>query len=211
MTTSNYSKRDTYPNLAAALTISILLTGVIASFWELVDILTPFLAPFLILALWILFFIVFFWSILHFIRKKRYKNLFSFTPALLQLITLIIIFTVPFTTIMLDLNFKRHSQERMDVVSQVMSGELKPAPNENARLILLPDHLQHLSKGGGRIMVEHNDGATYVFFFTYRGILDNFSGFMYRSDDTPPQKGDFGGNYFQTELKGEHWYWVASN
>ena len=33
--------------------------------------------------------------------------------------------------------------------------------------------------GGNEVVVESHDGANYVFFFTFRGILDNYSGFLY--------------------------------
>jgi hypothetical protein len=34
-----------------------------------------------------------------------------------------------------------------------------------------------------------------TFFFTYRGILDNFSGFVYSPNDKRPWKNDFDGNF----------------
>jgi len=60
-------------------------------------------------------------------------------------------------------------------------------------------------------MVERSRDATYILFFTYRGVLDNFSGFMYRSDNTLPAEGDFGGNWAEKKRIDQNWFWVASH
>ena len=49
-----------------------------------------------------------------------------------------------------------------------------------------------------------------IFFFTFRGILDNFSGFIYRSDDNPPLNGDFSGDFVEMKKLRSHWFWAAS-
>ena len=210
MTFTKYSNRETLHLLVTAIFSSIILIGITAWFWELVDILTPFFMPFLMGTVWVFFLVVLLWSIVHIKRKKRNNNIFSFSPLIVQLCSIIIIFTVPFTAILLDYDFNHNLADREKVVSQIISGELKPNESQHYTLILLPPEHRHLSKGGGDIMVEYHEEKIYVFFFTYRGILDNFSGFMYRSDGTPPQNGDFGGDYFQTKWIKDNWYWVAS-
>jgi len=58
--------------------------------------------------------------------------------------------------------------------------------------------------------VEKKETEMYVLFFRYKGVLDNFSGYMYRSDDSPPRN-EFGGDYFEVIRLRPHWYWIASN
>ncbi|XCN73337.1 MAG: hypothetical protein Q3M24_00860 [Candidatus Electrothrix aestuarii] len=210
MALSEYRKQETFCPLWAAAGVSISLLGMTAGFWELIDILTPFIFPLILMGVLVIFWATLAWSLVHVLRKKRYKKTFAFFPLGMQLLALLIIMTVPFSSIMLDLDFKRHLKEREKVVSRVISGELKPNVAHNTSLILLPDDQKYLSKGGGEIMVEKHSGETSVFFFMFRGVLDNFSGFMYRSDDSNPQRDDFDGDFFEIKRINENWYWAAS-
>ncbi|MNR19056.1 hypothetical protein D3C85_1358200 [compost metagenome] len=57
-------------------------------------------------------------------------------------------------------------------------------------------------------MIQEHGGD--VFFFTFRGILDNFSGFIYSSSDQEPQQEDFGGDFKEIKRIDNNWYWVSS-
>ncbi len=202
--------QETRPVLLVALLVSFILVAFTAFFWSLIDIFTPFLMPFLMGAVWIFFIAVFVWSLIHVCRKKRFKRPKAYAPLVVQIVSAVVVITVPFTSIMLDIDFRLRHKEREAVVSKVLSGELKPNIQHNSSLIHLPDRYRHLSKGGGVVVVERHDGATYIFFYTFRGILDNFSGFMYRSDDTPPRDGDFAGDFFESKRLEKNWYWAAA-
>ncbi len=88
----------------------------------------------------------------------------------------------------------------------VEEGRIKP---NDIGLAKLPPEYRHISRGGA-IMVERDDGVTSVFFFTFRGVLDNFSGYMYRSNDTPPPQYLMGGDWVQIERKQPYWFFCAS-
>jgi hypothetical protein len=210
MTKQENSALDSIPILVAALLVSIVLIAFTAWYWILFDMLFFFM-PFLTIIVCAVFFCVIVWSVVHICRRKRFRKIKAYIPFIIQMTSLIIVLTVPFTSIMLDLDFRLHLKQREKVVSKVISGDLKPNVSHNPSLIHLPSWYGHLSKGGGDIMVERNGNETYVFFFFFRGILDNFSGFMYRSDDTPPQNGDFGGEFIEIERLKKNWYWVAAN
>jgi hypothetical protein len=210
ITKQENSAVNTIPILVVAILSSIALIAFTALYWILFDILFIFL-PVLMIGVWLVFFGAAVCSVVHICRRKRFRKLNAYVPFMIQMASLIIVFTVPFTSIMLDLDFRLHLKQREKVVSQVISGRLKPNVSHNSSLIHLPFWYADLSKGGGDIMVERNGKETYVFFFTFRGILDNFSGFMYRSDDTPPKNGDFGGEFFEIERLRKNWYWVAAN
>jgi hypothetical protein len=77
-------------------------------------------------------------------------------------------------------------------------------------LIALPSRLSGLSSHGGEIMRFHRQNDTLILFFDYRGILDSFSGFVYSTDDLPPESGDFGGKFFAIERLRNNWFWVSS-
>jgi hypothetical protein len=129
-------------------------------------------------------------------------------PLVVNIGTLLIIQCVPFTAIWLDLEFRWNWKGYNKVIKLVEEGEIEA---EDHYLVTLPTEYRHLSKGGGQIMVNTRDDVTQVFFFTFRGVLDNFSGYMYRSDDNPPQPGDLGGDWKQVERKRPHWFFCASH
>ena len=80
---------------------------------------------------------------------------------------------------MLDLDFKMHKTDREKVVSMVESGKLKENVPDSPSFIQLPKRYDHLSKGGGEVIAVQKGERLTILFFTYRGILDNFSGFVY--------------------------------
>ncbi|MBL4954371.1 hypothetical protein JK635_19615 [Neobacillus sp. YIM B02564] len=59
--------------------------------------------------------------------------------------------------------------------------------------------------------MERNENNYSVLFFTYRGILDNFSGFVYVPNDQRPYKNDFDGDFKEIEKLDKSWYWVGSS
>lgn len=131
-------------------------------------------------------------------------------PLGINISCLLIVLFVPFTAIAIDLDFRINYEKRAQVVSMVESGKLQPNINYNRSLILLPARYRGLSNGGGEIVVERAGNATEILFYSFRGVLGNFSGFVYRTDDRAPTRGDLGGNFVEIEKLREKWYWVAA-
>jgi hypothetical protein len=46
-------------------------------------------------------------------------------------------------------------------------------------MISLPNQTPNISAGGNEIETAKRDGKTYVFFYTFRGFLNSYSGFLY--------------------------------
>lgn len=170
--------------------------------WKLIDIITVFL----MLPVWSLVFGFFItitvMSIIHLLKKKEWK------PMAVQLFTILLWLFIPFTQIMLDLDFKMNKAEREEVAKMVEKGTLKSNVSHNSSLILLPEKYKQLSSGGGEIVREKN--GDFILFFTYRGMLDNFSGFVYSPNDKKPNKHDFDGDFQQVEKLDKNWYFVGS-
>jgi hypothetical protein len=61
------------------------------------------------------------------------------------------------------------------------------------------------------IVVEGKDGAQYVFFYTFRGILDSYSGFLYVSKGGAPTGYSYLGEEKFTQITPleENWYHVS--
>jgi hypothetical protein len=182
--------------------VSSILVLLLAFFqWNLIDIITVFLMlpiRFLVYG----FFIVTVGTSIYLLKNKYWK------PFAIQLLTILLWLFFPFTKIMLDLDFKMNKTEREEVIQMVEKGTLKPNVLHNSSLIQLPGKYYQLSKGGGEIVIEKNGNL--VLFFTYRGILDNFSGFVYSPNDKKPNQRDFDGDFKQIEKLDGNWYFVGS-
>lgn len=178
--------------------------------WDLIDLLTPFLffpLQLLVYGVWLGAVV---WSVAEIFTQTERRQIQAFVALTIATVTAIAIIYVPFTQITLAIDFARHLDRRQEVVVSVDSGALKPNVSHNSSLIRLPEKYRDLSKGGGEIVVEHQGDTTMILFFTYRGILDNYSGFVYRSDNTEPPENAFFGNLKQSEKMKDRWFWVAS-
>jgi hypothetical protein len=173
--------------------------------WNIVEILTPFL----MLPIWLVVFGFFLFvtviTITRLIKNKDWK------PIAIQSITVLLLLFFPFNQIVLDIDFKMNSAEREAVVKMVETGTLKPNVPHNSSLIHLPEEYNHLSKGGGEVVVEKMDKGYIILFFTYRGILDNFSGFLYTPNGQTPSKNVLNGDFKEIKKLDKNWYFVSSS
>jgi hypothetical protein len=172
--------------------------------WKIVEVLTPFLTPLIWLLVFGFFFVITVLSLTNLFKNKVWK------PLAIQTVTILLWLFFPFTQIVLNIDFTMNKAEREEVVAIVNSGALKPNVSHNDSLILLPEKYDHLSKGGGEVVVEKNGDSYTILFFTFRGILDSFSGFVYSPNDQRPSKNGFDGDYKEIERLDKNWYWVAS-
>lgn len=62
-------------------------------------------------------------------------------------------------------------------------------------------------------MVEEHDGLQYVFFFTFRGILDNYSGFLFVPEGGDPTRFRDLNEPESTQLAryASHWYFAGNH
>lgn len=147
------------------------------------------------------------------VRRRKRPNIYTLLPLLLNGITIIIIIYIPFTKIIVYTDFILNKKTREEVVRLIKSGSLRPNISYRADLLLLPDKFRRLSKGGGEVLVRNDQSSTGIFFFTFRGILDNFSGFAFcpvRSTICI-DKFVYRNDVLQVERMDDHWYWIASH
>ena len=72
--------------------------------------------------------------------------------------------------------------EREEVVRLMESGQLDLG-GERSGSVTLPEKYARLSRGG-RVLFHITEDGIHVFFFTFVGVLDNFSGFAYLAKDS---------------------------
>lgn len=184
--------------------ISSLLVILVSLFqWDLIDIITEFLMLPIWLFVYAFFIIMTIWTLIHLLKNRKWQ------PFVIQLITILLWFFFPFNQINLDLNFRIHQDKREEVATKIENGVIKPNVPNSPSLIQLPKEYTQLSKGGGDIVVETKGKAKSILFFTYRGMIDNFSGFVYNPNDNKPSKSDFNGDFKQIKKVHKNWYYVS--
>jgi hypothetical protein len=130
------------------------------------------------------------------------------SASLLPLFTLVLLVgtaqLIDFTDLWLRAYFAVGRSGREEIVRQVQAGELRP--DAGSRLIRLPAGYRWLSLDGGEIVVDRDK----ILFFTFRGVLDHFAGFVYSPDGSMPTDDDFQGDYFLIRQMDVSWYYVSS-
>lgn len=177
--------------------------------WSLFEVLTPFIEPFFEIIIYGLFLATLIWSIIYFLRNVKIIGKYALIPILIHVLTVIIVISVPFTNIVVDLNFKVNNSERQKVVSLIEDSDIQTKSSTGSYLIELPREYKHLSSGG-QIVIEKNESNVSILFYTYRGVLDNFSGYIYSANGFL-REDIFYGDYKQIKKITEHWFWVSSS
>lgn len=176
--------------------------------WNIIDALTPFLGVPLLGLAWLLVIISAVLASAHAYRHRS-KGAYAFAPLIVSTCTLLVAFFIPFTQLWLYGNFHLNKSAREQVVENVKSGTLTPNVAHNPKLIALPKD-SGVSMGGDEVIVEGPSSNPYVFFFTFRGILDSYSGFLWVPDGgSPEQFGDAGEPGTEIESFGGSWYFIG--
>jgi hypothetical protein len=108
---------------------------------------------------------------------------------------------VPWTQIAItaDFWFKRSAREA--VVADILAGRL--VPNDRG-IVPVPFGL---SAGGNEAMLEPCAPQACALFFTFRGIVDSYAGFLFVPDGS--QLGDV---YYAEQIPfGGNWFWVRGD
>jgi hypothetical protein len=193
--------------LGASIAASVTLLVMASVQWWLVEWLTPFLMPPLYLAVLVYFGVALVWSTVRvFMKGKQAWGSFAVCVG-----TLLIWIFVPFTDLWIQANYWYYRDARDAVVAQVLAGSLRPNVDYNSKLIALPPHSPHVSVGGNEIVVEEHDGKRLVFFYTFRGILDHYSGFLFVPQGAEPLWYSDLGEPCCTQLVkySDRWFWAS--
>jgi len=178
--------------------------------WSVVDVVSVFGIFFIDAAVWLAMAGCTIWALVHAIRGRR-RGRRAARPFLVCFSASLLAVFFPFTHTWLNANYHWLRPSRMRVVEMVEAGALRSNSADTSAIIALPPGSPHVSMGGNDIIVESHDGRRYVFFFTFRGILDNYSGFLFVPDGGDPRRfGDLGEeNSTQLVAYDEHWYFAA--
>jgi len=184
--------------------------------WDLDDRIGKYVSPYI----WLFFVLPFFllltlWTLIYLFSSRKWL------PLVIQVITVVLWFFIPFEQLNLDINFKLHQQKREEVAANIQSGVLKadgvdypsliPFSNEpdNSSLIDLPKEYASVSRGRDDVAVETKGKAISVLFFTSSGLFGHFSGFVYDPKNRKPSSGDFGMKFDEIEKIQKNWYYIS--
>ena len=197
----------------ASTAISLLLLSLQLLRWPLTEILTVFLEPILELVVGIAFIVVAIAAIVYGVRKRKAAGAGAWLPFMICFAATLALIFLPFNSLYLKFNFNRYKSRRTTAAQQILAGSHGQLVRSGGRgdLILLPSSERVLSAGGGEVMVDHRDGEAFILFFTFRGILDHFSGYVYSPSDRPPATDQFLGRGIEVLRVAPNWYWYASS
>ncbi|WP_033580217.1 MULTISPECIES: hypothetical protein [Priestia] len=184
--------------------------------WDLDNRIGKYVSPYI----WLFFVLPFFllltlWTLIYLFSSRKWL------PLVIQVITVVLWFFIPFEQLNLDINFKLHQQKREEVAANIQSGVLKadgvdypsliPFSNEpdNSSLVDLPKEYASVSRGRDDVAVETKGKAISVLFFTSSGLFGHFSGFVYDPKNRKPSSGDFGMKFDEIEKIQKNWYYIS--
>lgn len=128
-------------------------------------------------------------------------------PLFINIGTVIIILFVPFNNLWDGLSFRWQIPNYKQVTHLVETGTIVP---DVTGMAYLPQKFQHLSTDNGRIQIMQRGETTEIFFVKeIRG--NSFAGYIYVSDNSPPQTGDFNGRWRSITQKQANWFYVVSD
>jgi hypothetical protein len=129
-------------------------------------------------------------------------------PLIINLWTLIIIQFVPFETMWERLRFRWNLPNYQQIIYLVETGQLQPDAQGE---VMLPAPYQYLSAHNGRILTRTHEGTIELIFFTRYNTPQDFSGYFYRADDTPPTMNEFGGRWRHVAQVRPNWFFCESS
>jgi len=178
--------------------------------WLIIDRITPFLYAPLAGLIWVFFIAMAIVSVTSIFRFKKLGYV-SFVPIGVQIVAFLLVLFVPFTNFWLKANFFLHKSQREEVIAKVRRGDLKSNVSYNTTLIALGDSYSLVSMGGNEIVVEEHHGKKYILFYTFRGVLDNYSGFLYVPKGSDPSNFSDLNEEQSTQIEAleENWYYVS--
>jgi hypothetical protein len=196
--------------LVGAMVAGTFLVAVYAFQWSIIDRITPFLYLPVLSAAWVIAAGAAA-AALTCVTKITTLGLRAFVPAAVIGFSVLLVSFTPFTYLWLEVDYWRYQQERREIVERILAGDLVSNVEHNASLIALPGKYPLVSMGGNEVVVERHGGEMYILFFTYRGILDNYSGFLYVTNGGSPSLfSDLSEEQFtQIVPQEQDWYFIS--
>jgi len=141
--------------------------------WSLVDTLTVFIFPLLLMFILWLTVVYIIFLLYKFIRSL--KNGFNIRNISLGIVIILLIsmYFIPVDAYSERIRFSTNYKQFNSVAALMIEKDIEGTN------ILLPKEYQHLSRGGGEINIVGENDERIVMFYSFRGVLDNFTMYVY--------------------------------
>ena len=126
-------------------------------------------------------------------------------PLFINVGTIVIVLFVPFDALWEELSFRWQTPNYQAAARMVEAGTIVP---DVEGVAYLPYQYRHLAAENGRIQVIERESVTRILFVKERQG-DSFAGYVYVSDNSPPQTGDFNGRWRYIVQKQPRWFYVV--
>lgn len=206
----NSNVRQGHDIKAAYLTaavVGVLAIGTMFFQTPILEAVTQFLAPLLFLAVFIVSVVAAVILIVIAVRGAIRKRWRDSGPAALLVGVLAICEFAPLNDWWHTYYFHVHRGAREKAIESLL--QLPADQNGRAGIVRL-DFPASMSSLGGEVQVVRGESDSAVLFFTFRGILDPFSGFIYTKSGVDPDMAQFGARSVLTMRRlDDHWFYVA--
>ncbi|WP_218779768.1 hypothetical protein [Hymenobacter crusticola] len=147
-------------------------------------------------------------------ERGRIEN--AFIPFAFSFLSLCFMLFFPSTALILKADFLLKREEREEVVKMLANKQIDYSLTKTSH-VDIPEEYANLSAGFPNVVVEQVDGEMCVLFYTYRGLTDNSSGFVYVPNEkvmTQFKLREYGNSIFYDPIEitkiTDHWYFVAN-
>lgn len=149
--------------------------------------------------------VLFILSVVHIFKAHRKTSVKSFLPLILSITLIFLIIDRPLSPLFQNIEFSFKLDKREDVARQILNNEIKPS-NDRGDLFLVPKKYNKFSLSDGNEVMKIGDS---LFFFTVRGILDNFSGYFFSPSGVEPTNEDVQATIIKMQKMNNNWYYVS--
>jgi hypothetical protein len=116
--------------------------------------------------------------------------------------------TMALTNVNWEINQERLTSAAKDIAFGSREYQIEKT-NGRGTQVKLPIQMKYLSEDG-EVGVWKSGTDKWVLFFTFKGVLDSFAGFMYSTNGKIPPADAFLGNPIEIIKMAPNWYWYSS-
>ncbi|WOV84389.1 hypothetical protein PGH26_00125 [Sporosarcina jeotgali] len=143
-----------------------------------------------------------FWSVGFFKNREKGKNL---VPLVMSLLLFFLLLANPLSPLIQKAEFNFNLDERDEIANLILDGKIQSS-NTRGDLFHIPANYKGSSLSDGKEVMKVNEKLV---FFTNRGILGNFSGYVFSPNGVEPNDKDLAANIVKLKKMKKNWYYVS--
>lgn len=144
-------------------------------------------------------------SVVHIFKMYRKTKVKSFLPLILCVTLIFLLIDRPLSPLFQKIEFSFKLDKREDVARQIINDKIKPS-NDRGDLFLVPKKYNKFFLSDGNEVMKIDDK---LFFFTVRGILDNFAGYVFSPSGVEPTNEDVQATIIKIQKMNNNWYYIS--